>query len=135
LTVAGRERILLLEWEHKGLSRENHSNSSITGGKLFPNHTKICGRAHTTGPVIDSSDCDAKPITITATLFASIWKISCTIGETLTSTERPLLVLEAMKSEVIVKPDPEHIGRVVKALGPGIRHGALVKPGDVLVIL
>jgi biotin carboxyl carrier protein len=74
-------------------------------------------------------------ITIRAALFASVWKISCRIGDRVGSFEEPLLILEAMKSEIPVKPGHGHVGKVIKALGPGIRPGALVKPGDVLVIL
>lgn len=51
------------------------------------------------------------------------------------SSEEPLLVLEAMKSEIPVRPDPEHVGKVIKAFGPGMGEGVLVKPGDVLIVL
>ncbi len=53
----------------------------------------------------------------------------------MTSSETPLVVLEAMKSEIAIRSSPEHIGKVIKAFGPGIKEGALVKPGDILVIL
>lgn len=74
-------------------------------------------------------------ISIKATLFASVWKILCRVGDTISSTETPLVVLEAMKSEIAIRPSPEHVGKTIKAFGPGIREGSLVKAGDVLILL
>lgn len=71
---------------------------------------------------------------IKATLFASVWKVSCKIGDCITSSDEPLLILEAMKTEIPVRPEQSHVGQVVKAFGPGVKEGALVKPGDVLII-
>ncbi|KAF5349974.1 hypothetical protein D9756_009200 [Leucocoprinus leucothites] len=108
---AARERRMLLEWEQHSLSRRNElQDYSARAGD--PNLT-----------------------TINATLFASVGKICCMVGQTIVSTQEPLLVLSAMKSEVEVKPHPEHVGKIVKAFGRGIQIGALVKPGDSLIVL
>lgn len=50
------------------------------------------------------------------------------------SAEEVLVVLEAMKTEIGVEAGEENVGRTVKAFGSGVRPGALVKAGDVLVV-
>jgi biotin carboxyl carrier protein len=47
----------------------------------------------------------------------------------------PLLILEAMKTEIPIKAEETHLGQTIKAFGPAVKEGALVKPGDVLIIV
>jgi len=108
---AARERILLLEWEKDKAMQANR-------------------------PLREPAEVsDGNSIPVRATLFASVWKILCKVGDTITSAKEPLLVLEAMKSEVSVFPGPQHLGKIIKAFGPGVKEGALVKPGDTLILL
>ncbi|KAF9446428.1 hypothetical protein P691DRAFT_673636 [Macrolepiota fuliginosa MF-IS2] len=108
---AARERILLLEWEKGKAGQANRLLREPAEGH------------------------DGNSIPIRATLFASVWKILCKVGDAITSAKEPLLVLEAMKSEISIFPGPEHLGKVVKAFGAGVKEGALVKPGDTLIIV
>lgn len=76
-----------------------------------------------------------KSLTITASLFASIWKIKIQPGDVIQSADEVLLVLEAMKMEIPVRGGEKSVGRTIKRLGNGIVEGVSVSPGDVLILL
>ncbi|KAF7760920.1 hypothetical protein Agabi119p4_10329 [Agaricus bisporus var. burnettii] len=110
ITVGERERILLSEWEKENSQRASQS-------------------ANTEGTQGDETNV----LTIKTPLFASVWKICCKVGDTITSLDEPLLLLEAMKTEIPIKAEEIHLGQKIKAFGPAMKEGALVKPGDVLI--
>ncbi|PPR04572.1 hypothetical protein CVT24_012025 [Panaeolus cyanescens] len=72
---------------------------------------------------------------IKSSLHASIWKIKCEIGDVITPDSGPLMILEAMKTEIPVVAGVENAGKVVQGFGAGVKEGAAVKPGDTLVVL
>ncbi|KAF8998396.1 urea carboxylase [Cyathus striatus] len=73
--------------------------------------------------------------TVTAPLFASIWKINCRPGQVIESGDEVIFVLEAMKTEIPVKVGRRNVGKCVRGFGKGVKlHGA-VQPGNVLVYL
>jgi urea carboxylase len=72
-------------------------------------------------------------LSIRTPLFASIWRIRCKVGDTITSLDDPLMILEAMKTEIPIKAEQIHLGQTIKAFGRAVKEGALVKPGDVLI--
>ncbi|KAK7023327.1 urea carboxylase [Favolaschia claudopus] len=74
-------------------------------------------------------------IKITAPLFGNVWKILCKPGDRIDSAEMTVVILEAMKTEIPVKAGKDNAGRTVKGFGAGVREGASVKPGEVLVVL
>ena len=76
----------------------------------------------------------SRSLSLTSSLSASIWKINCQPGHIVRSAEEVLVVLEAMKTEIGVEAGDENIGRTVKGFGGGVKPGALVKAGDVLVV-
>ncbi|KAF8876281.1 hypothetical protein BD779DRAFT_1561132 [Infundibulicybe gibba] len=73
--------------------------------------------------------------TITAPMFASVWKINCAVGGVIQSAGEVLIILEAMKTEVPVKAGPSNVGKMIRSLGDGIKLEATVRPGDVLLVL
>ncbi|CCM00309.1 uncharacterized protein FIBRA_02339 [Fibroporia radiculosa] len=72
---------------------------------------------------------------ITSSLSAVIWKIKCQPGDVIRSADDVLVVLEAMKTEINVEAGEEHVGHTVVGSGRGVKEGATVNPGDVLVVL
>ncbi|KAI0721773.1 urea carboxylase [Fomitopsis betulina] len=72
---------------------------------------------------------------VVSSLTASVWKIKCKLGDVIKSGEDVLMILEAMKTEVNVEAGEENIGRTVIGFGKGVKEGAAVGSGDVLVVL
>ncbi|KAI0046085.1 urea carboxylase [Auriscalpium vulgare] len=70
-----------------------------------------------------------------APLSSSVWKIQCTIGDIIHSAEDVLVILEAMKTEISVKAGKQSVGHKVRGFGRGIKEGATVSSGDILVVL
>ena len=73
--------------------------------------------------------------TVTAALFASVWKIKCKLGDVVKSADDVLMILEAMKTEIPVRAGEENIGKEIKGFAKSIKEGATVRPGDTLIIL
>ncbi|TFK35167.1 allophanate hydrolase subunit 2-domain-containing protein [Crucibulum laeve] len=105
-----RERELLMEWEAEKLTQQDSGNSEVQ-------------ETHDGGA------------TVTASIFASVWKIKCRIDDVITSPDDLLLILEAMKTEIPVRAGEDNVGKTVKGFGKGIKEQAVVRPGDVLVVL
>ncbi|OBZ73034.1 putative urea carboxylase [Grifola frondosa] len=72
---------------------------------------------------------------VVSSLSAHIWKIKCSPGDIIRSGEDALVILEAMKTEVKIEAGEENIGKKVKGFGRGVKEGAAVNAGDVLVVL
>ncbi|KAI0065226.1 urea carboxylase [Artomyces pyxidatus] len=106
-----RERVLLREWETE---RQTIGTGDPGGCEL----DELLGGS-----------------TIIAPLSASVWKIKCKVGDIIQSAEDSILILEAMKTEISVKAGKENMGREVTGFGTGVREGAVVGPGDVLIVL
>lgn len=64
-----------------------------------------------------------------------MWKITQSPGYIIKSPEDVLLVLEAMKTEINVEAGEENVGKTVRAYAPGVKEGAMVSPGQILVYL
>jgi urea carboxylase len=75
------------------------------------------------------------PHTVTSPLTATIYKVLCSPGDVVRTADMPLLVLEAMKTEVSVVAGANHVGRRVAQLRVGRGVGEHVGAGDVLVVL
>lgn len=71
---------------------------------------------------------------VTSSLYASIWKISCSPGDIISSASDVLLILEAMKTEIPVRAGEDNVGKRVSRFGKDVKEGAIVRPGDVLVL-
>ncbi|KAJ8496229.1 hypothetical protein ONZ45_g12534 [Pleurotus djamor] len=100
-------------------------------------------------PTIVTSD-GGTPIssgkTVASPIHATVWKLKVAIGDIIRASDEAVAILESMKTEIPVYPtgtgddedDPAASGLVgmkVAGFGRGVREGATVKPGDVLVIL
>ncbi|GBE85595.1 Putative urea [Sparassis crispa] len=85
--------------------------------------------------MVDHSDGDPTGDAVVSPLSASIWKIKCSPGDLVKSGEDVLIVLEAMKTEINVKAGEENVGRLVKGFGRGVKEGAAVSAGDILITL
>ncbi|KDQ58291.1 hypothetical protein JAAARDRAFT_193705 [Jaapia argillacea MUCL 33604] len=72
---------------------------------------------------------------ITSSLTASIWKIKCKLGDVIESGEHVVVILEAMKTEINIEAGEENVGKKIKGFGQGVREGALISAGDILVVL
>ncbi|TFY59196.1 hypothetical protein EVJ58_g5928 [Rhodofomes roseus] len=83
----------------------------------------------------DSTEVDETAESVVSSLTASVWKIKCKPGDVIKSSEDVLIILEAMKTEVNVEAGEENVGRAVVGFGKGIKEGAAVGSGDVLVML
>ncbi|KDR71879.1 hypothetical protein GALMADRAFT_74481 [Galerina marginata CBS 339.88] len=105
-----KERTLLREWEER---KSNMQDNNI--------------------PVHEAIEEDG--FKITASLFATVWKINCNQGDIVSADSEILMVLEAMKTEIPVVGGVEAVGKRIRGLGKGIREGASVRPGDTLLIL
>lgn len=86
-----------------------------------------------TTALVDDIDIEPGNTTVTSSMSASIWKIKCQPGDVIQSADNILVILEAMKTEINILAGEENIGKVVKSLGKGIREGASVQVGDILV--
>ncbi|KAF8808826.1 hypothetical protein BYT27DRAFT_6537908 [Phlegmacium glaucopus] len=101
-----RERILFQEWQDsKKVSSENTNESEV----------------------IESN------FKVTSSLYASVWKITCSPGDVIGSASDVLLILEAMKTEIPVTAGEDYVGKTVCQFGKDVKEGASVRPGDVLV--
>jgi urea carboxylase len=128
--IVGRERELLQEWEEE--KRAINANSSATTDSvdskcIFSDEAKLI---ITVSPSLDSLPNAA---TITASLFASVWKIKGQAGDVIQSDEDVLIILEAMKTEIPICAGEDNVGKTIKRVI--IKEGAMVRPGDALVIL
>lgn len=70
----------------------------------------------------------------TSPLLASVFKIHVHPGDEITSATQTVVTLEAMKTEIPVKAGERIVGKIVKGVGHGIKEGAVVKPGEVLIV-
>lgn len=109
-----RERILLQEWEdeHNTSASETDATESVS---------------------LDYLD-DEGLTELTSSLFATIWKINFKLGDVIPSDSTVVVILEAMKTEIPITAGEGNGGRKVVRLGRGIKEGASVVPGEVLVV-
>ncbi|KAJ7635528.1 allophanate hydrolase subunit 2-domain-containing protein [Mycena polygramma] len=104
-----KENELLAEWEAEKQTQGGGSDSS---------EQAVEGVAQITSPV-----------------YGTVWKICCRPGDIITSGDMTVVILEAMKTEIPIKAGDGNVDRTVIGFGQGIREGASVNPGDVLVVL
>ncbi|KAF8152533.1 AHS2-domain-containing protein [Crassisporium funariophilum] len=109
-----KQRILLQEWKDSKLA-------SNTGHALA-----VEGKSNMIANVEYSAS-------VTASLFATVWKVNCFPGYKIQTAGDVLMILEAMKTEIPVTAGDEVIGMTVLGYGKGVKEGASVRPGDVLV--
>lgn len=69
---------------------------------------------------------------VVAAQIGKIWKVEVAVGDRVAAGQ-PLVILEAMKMEIPVPAGQAHDGLVVKDIL--LREGALVSPGNVLMVL
>ncbi|KAJ7093306.1 allophanate hydrolase subunit 2-domain-containing protein [Mycena belliarum] len=72
---------------------------------------------------------------ITSPMFGNVWKLCCQPGDIIASSDTTVAIMEAMKTEIPVKAGEAAVGLVVRGFGKGIRLGASVSPGDVLIFV
>lgn len=70
---------------------------------------------------------------VCASLSGSVWKITAGTGDTISSAEQVVVILEAMKTEIKISAGEENVGLKVVGLAQGIREGTAVKAGDKLL--
>lgn len=73
------------------------------------------------------------PNFVCASLSGSVWKVTAAIGETISSAEQVVVMLEAMKTEIKISAGEENVGLKVVGLAQGIRERSVVKAGDKLL--
>ncbi|PPQ75558.1 hypothetical protein CVT26_012381 [Gymnopilus dilepis] len=115
-----REHILLHEWEEQQSSSKVNTTQAAHEGYVLMLTLK-------SGAEIG--------ITISASLYSTVWKIKCKPGDTVLSDSQDLIILEAMKTEIPVVAGEGNAGRTVLRLGPGVMEGKTVRPGDALIVL
>ena len=71
---------------------------------------------------------------VASSLDGNVWKINVEVGESISSADQVVMVLEAMKTEITVEAGEENVGLNVLGFGQGVREGASVKAGDPLVV-
>ncbi|OCH84481.1 urea carboxylase [Obba rivulosa] len=108
-----REQSLLQDW--------------YAGKAVSADHNQTSG---TSDPAADDVSAN-----LPSPLSGSIWKICCQRGTVIRSAEDVLVILEAMKTEIKVEAGDENVGRTVAGFAKGIREGATVNAGDILVLL
>lgn len=91
-------------------------------------------------------------ISVTSPLTASVWKIKCKQGDEVKDADAALVVLgrrhfisiqrttdcplaEAMKTEINVTAGSLNVGKTVVGFGRGLKEGAIVSAGDIIVML
>ena len=120
--------MLLHEW----LAQKELRASGNNTGELFEIACQKCrmliGTVELSEPD-ETWECACIP----SSMSASVWKIKCQVGQTIESADEVMIILEAMKTEINISAGEENIGKVVKALGKGIREGGNVQAGDPLV--
>ena len=121
-----RERTLLREWEEQQSGSKVDTTQTTHGGVAFLRQYVLM--------LTLESDAEIG-ITISASLFSTVWKIKCKPGDTVLSDTQELIILEAMKTEVPVVAGEGNAGRTVLRLGPGVMEGKTVRPGDALIVL
>jgi len=107
-----KEQALLREWEEQKIKAQDDNLQIYNDGFAIEDGFKI-----------------------TAFLFATVWKINCKQGDTISTDSQILIVLEAMKTEIPILAGVEAKGKKIRGFGNGIREGASVRPGDTLLIL
>ncbi|KAI0339186.1 urea carboxylase [Trametopsis cervina] len=111
-----RESELLARWEARKREERERFNNVMVDSNSAPQASLHSGFA------------------LTASMAAGVWKLPHHVGYIVQSAEDVLVVLEVMKTEINVEAGEENIGRTVSSYGPGIRIGAVVKPGQVLMM-
>jgi biotin carboxyl carrier protein len=129
--IVGRERELLQEWEEE--KRAISANSSATTDSVDSKCIFSDGAKKLIITVSPSLDSLPNAATITASLFASVWKIKGKAGDVIQSDEDVLIILEAMKTEIPICAGEDNVGKTIKRVV--IKEGAMVRPGDALIIL
>ncbi|KAH7906361.1 allophanate hydrolase subunit 2-domain-containing protein [Hygrophoropsis aurantiaca] len=109
---------LFVLWRENGFLREWQSTKEVKSAEV-----ELGGE----------SDPESGSASVTSSMSASIWKIKCRPGDVIQSADDVLIILEAMKTEINIPAGEENIGRTVKGFGRGIKEGASVGAGDVLV--
>ena len=132
--VISRERALLHEWESRKVSPTiEYYHDSLGGMSYIPVKDSLdipnCYIAKRTSVALNGG------LEVTASLFATVWKIKCKPGEIIQSESDVLVILEAMKTEIPVLAGHDNIGKKIQRFGSGIKEGASVVPGETLVIL
>jgi urea carboxylase len=79
------------------------------------------------------SDSLSNSVTITASLFASVWKVKSQTGDVIQSHDEVLIILEAMKTEIPIRAGEDNVGKTIKHIA--VKEGGMVRPGDIVVIL
>ncbi|PCH34617.1 urea amidolyase [Wolfiporia cocos MD-104 SS10] len=104
--------------------------------ELFAKWVERKAEAHSTvHETANSNDAFAVGDGIVSSMSASIWRIKCKPGDVISSAGDVVVILEAMKTEINIEAGEENIGRKVMGFGKGVKEGAAVNAGDVLVVL
>ena len=132
LPWTNREHELFEEWDRQrraeAEAKQSNSSQSVFPGKLPPSPISLYTSTPPIGP-----DAEASGDYVASSLTANVWKITCAPGDVIKSADHVLLVLEAMKTEISIEAGEEYVGRTVKGFGRGVREGAAVQAGQVLV--
>lgn len=70
---------------------------------------------------------------VSASLSGSIWQIKVKPGDDIRSADQIVVILEAMKTEIIIYAGEENVGLKVDGFGKGMREGKSVEAGEKLV--
>jgi len=115
-----REREILARWEQRQQEERKRQQEA----------------ANDDGPNTDHTQSESSPSSVvSSTLAAAVWKLTQGPGYVIKSAEDVLVVLEAMKTEINIEAGEENVGRTVQSYAQGVKVGAVVKPGQALVIL
>ncbi|KAI0693471.1 urea carboxylase [Cytidiella melzeri] len=114
-----REHVLLSRWEQRRRAERE--------AELAKDPTDVSRS--------DGEQAETSGFHVTSSVSASVWKLTQRPGYTVKTAEDILLVLEAMKTEINIEAGEENVGRTVQAYAHGVKEGAMVTPGQILVVL
>ena len=60
-------------------------------------------------------------------------QIKANVGDTITSEDQIILILEAMKTEIPIRAVDENFGLKIAGFGKGVKQGQLIMAGEPLV--
>ena len=121
MRVPVREKELLSQWQSETRADSGAGDGSTNAGSR--------------GPLRAKDLLAAGEYAVKSSIMAAIAKIRCQPGDVIHSPDQVLVVMEALKTEVLITAGEEHVGKRVKAFGNNVRERAMIGAGETLVVL
>lgn len=129
-----REKVLWKEWQDREAERTKQKDDTETSSNGTNGKFKSCVPTQDLYVFVFLGFPENARFA-SASVSGSVWKIVVSVGSTINSAEDVLVILEAMKMEIKIQAGEENVGGKVVGLGHGVKEGATVRAGDVLVVI